>query len=147
MLEHGGIVEKIQLIFAAVFIESNHFLAALAENLVFFCKAEFLRTKDVHTYSPKSFLAYNAVIVGEAFDYQIYKLMLSCRSCGPALLCSEHTGVYLIVFSHYAEGVKNGGCHLTVSSSEEFFQIENKLVQLSRRQMQHNHAKICRYIL
>ena len=142
MLEHGGIIEEIQLIFAAVFIQRYQFFAALTENLMFFRQTEFFGSEDVHAYGPESFLTYDAVIIGKPFDYQVYQLVLSGCSGLFALFVSEQASIYFVVFGHHSECVKNSRRHLTVGSSQEFFQVEDKLIQLSRRKMEHDDSQI-----
>ena len=146
VFQHGGVVKEIQLAFPAVFVQRENTFAAVAENIVFFPKRKAERTEYVLAYGPQRFLTDSIVVVGKAADYQADQLVFAGKARLSRFGVSEDRLIYIVVFRYYAKGMEYRRRHLSVGGAEEFFEIGDELVKLSRRQMEHDHAQIVRNI-
>lgn len=97
MLQHCRVVEKIQFIFSLRFIQGQNALAAVAEQIIFFSKAEFGRAEEIHADAPERLLTDGIIVIGKTAHDQAQDLVFaSVARCG-AFLCAEQALIAVVM--------------------------------------------------
>ena len=109
----------------------------MAEEVVFFRKAELGGAEDIHADAPERFLTDGRLVVGKAAHDQAEHSVFTLFACRVTFERTEQGLIKVIMFDDDTERMQDRSDHLPVGRAEELFEIQKQLIQFARRQMQH----------